>query len=154
MIDWSLCFTDYSCLSWQWEKDPCWQIHSRHDADSRTPSQGHPETTEATDWDCSDHRQPAPCGLKVPFPRGLSVYQLWLHTIGRKVWPMLLNTSQLTTLSENNRLPQRFWNNLRKHVGVGSRAPTGCLGWQRSLTTPLLRCSMSQWLSPHVWDSC
>lgn len=37
---------------------------------------------------------------------------------------------------------------------MGSRAPTGCSGWQRSLTTPLLRCCMSQWLSPHVWDSC
>lgn len=91
-------------------------------------------------------------GWRVP-SFGLPEYHHWLNTTGRKVWPMLPNPFEVTNPSENNRLPQRFWSNLRKHVGVESRAPTGCLGWQRSLATPLLRCSMSQWLSPHVWDS-
>lgn len=61
--------------------------------------------------------------LEGPVPQGLAVYQFWLHTIGREIWPMLLNPFQVTTLSENNRLPQRFWNNLSKAVGGGSRAP-------------------------------
>lgn len=41
--------TGYSCLSWQREKDPCLRIHSRQDADSRTPSQALLEMTESTE---------------------------------------------------------------------------------------------------------
>lgn len=49
VMDSSLCFPHYSCLSWQWERDPCWQIHGQQDAHSRIPSRGQLQTREATE---------------------------------------------------------------------------------------------------------